>query len=277
MLFVCPTPIGNLEDITLRVLRVLQEADYIVCEDTRRTIKLLNHYNISKKLVSLNQHTEYRKKNRIIEDLCSGMNIALVSDAGTPGIQDPGRLLICDAISNQIPYTVLPGASALVTALVASGLCEDEFLFLGFLPRKTTERKRVLEQYASFSCEIILYEAPHRLRNLLDDLRAVLGNRELVLTRELTKLHEEYVFTTIDELLRQASLPKGELVIVIKRTNPDASDAKSSEEDMREVIFKHVDAQMKTKEIAKEIAMQFAINKNEAYHMVLQAIGEHQN
>ena len=148
MLYICATPIGNLEDITLRVLNTLKEVDYIACEDTRRTVKLLNHYNITKKLVSVNEHTEYDKKDAIIKDLEAGMNVALVSDAGMPGIQDPGRLIIEQAIAHKIPYTVLPGATAFVTALVGSGLCKDEFLFLGFLPRKKQERISLLKKYS---------------------------------------------------------------------------------------------------------------------------------
>ena len=272
MLYVCPTPIGNLEDITIRVLNTLKDVDYIACEDTRRTIKLLNHYGIAKKLVSVNQHTEFNKKDAIIQDLLEGKNIALVSDAGMPGIQDPGRLLIKSAIENNIAYTVLPGATAFVTALVGSGLCEDEFLFLGFLPRKSSERLAILKKYIDFDREIVLYEAPHRLKKLLETLLQVYGNRKIVLSRELSKKYEQYLFTSVEEAIEKYFEIKGELVIIIERN----IEAKTmiDENEIIESIKRHVKTGMKTKEIVNQIVLETGVAKNYAYEMILKVSKE---
>lgn len=276
MLYICPTPIGNLEDITIRVLNTLKEVDYIACEDTRRTIKLLNHYGITKKLVSVNQHTEFEKRNRIIRDLEEGKNIALVSDAGMPGIQDPGREIIRLAIECKIPYTVLPGATAFVTALVGSGLCEDEFLFLGFLPRKSSERVAMLRKYAYFDREIVLYEAPHRLNKLLQDLQQVYGNRNIVLTRELTKKYEEYIFTNIDEAIDKYSNLKGEFVVIVGRKE-ETGEIEISEADLLKKAQELFSQGLKTKEITKKLMDEIGISKNSAYTIALQVSRKHDN
>ncbi len=268
MLYICATPIGNLEDITLRVLNTLKEVDYIACEDTRRTVKLLNHYNITKKLVSVNEHTEYDKKDAIIKDLEAGMNVALVSDAGMPGIQDPGRLIIEQAIAHKIPYTVLPGATAFVTALVGSGLCKDEFLFLGFLPRKKQERISLLKKYSEFDREIVVYEAPHRLEKLLDSLWEVFGNRKIVISRELSKKYEEYIFTDIEEAIKKHSTLKGELVIIIERKQ-ETSEDDYEEEDIYRLARQFYAQGLKTKEIASRLVDETHISKNKAYEMAL--------
>lgn len=268
MLYICATPIGNLEDITLRVLNTLKEVDYIACEDTRRTVKLLNHYNITKKLVSVNKHTEYDKKDAIIKDLEAGMNVALVSDAGMPGIQDPGRLIIEQAIAHKIPYTVLPGATAFVTALVGSGLCKDEFLFLGFLPRKKQERISLLKKYSEFDREIVVYEAPHRLEKLLDSLWEVFGNRKIVISRELSKKYEEYIFTDIEEAIKKHSTLKGELVIIIERKQ-ETSEDDYEEEDIYRLAQQFYAQGLKTKEIASRLVDETHISKNKAYEMAL--------
>ena len=268
MLYICATPIGNLEDITLRVLNTLKEVDYIACEDTRRTVKLLNHYNITKKLVSVNEHTEYDKKDAIIKDLEAGMNVALVSDAGMPGIQDPGRLIIEQAIAHKIPYTVLPGATAFVTALVGSGLCKDEFLFLGFLPRKKQERISLLKKYSEFDREIVVYEAPHRLEKLLDSLLEVFGNRKIVISRELSKKYEEYIFTDIEEAIKKHSTLKGELVIIIERKQ-ETSEDDYEEEDIYRLAQQFYAQGLKTKEIASRLVDETHISKNKAYEMAL--------
>lgn len=276
MLYVCPTPIGNLEDVTIRVLNTLKDVDYIACEDTRRTVKLLNHYGITKKLVSVNQHTEYNKKETIIQDLIDGKKVALVSDAGMPGIQDPGRLLIESAIENNIPYTVLPGATAFVTALVGSGLCEDEFLFLGFLPRKSSERIAKLEKYADFTREIVLYEAPHRLKKLLESIQRAYGNREIVISRELSKKYEEYIFTSVEEALEKYSEVKGELVIIIKRPQ-ETDETTFDEDDVETMIQEHLSSGMRTKDIVKLLTKETNIAKNDAYEMILEISKKHDN
>ena len=187
MLYVCPTPIGNLEDITLRVLRTLKEVDLIAAEDTRRTVKLLNHYEIKTPLISLHEHNEAARVDFLLEQLRAGKQIALVSDAGMPGISDPGRLLINAVIEAGIPCTVLPGATAAVTAYVQSGILSDQFLFYGFLPRRGSERQAELVRLAQIPYPIVLYEAPHRLVETLSDLHRCLGNRRASVSRELTK------------------------------------------------------------------------------------------
>ncbi|MDO4710409.1 MAG: 16S rRNA (cytidine(1402)-2'-O)-methyltransferase [Peptostreptococcaceae bacterium] len=269
MLYICATPIGNLEDITIRTLNVLKSVDYILCEDTRRTLKLLNHYDIKKKLVSMNEHTEFKKKERILDDLKNGMDIALVSDAGMPGIQDPGQLLIRSLIEDQLPYTVLPGPSAMITALVGSGLSQDEFLFLGFLPRKMNERIQILNKYKDFVGEVILYEAPHRFSKLLEDILSIWGDRTIVIAREISKKFEEYDHTTVNEALRRQEI-KGELVLIIKR--PDIPKDLTSEQDLQLLIKQLLDQGIRTKEIAKKIAELSGISKNQAYDLVVGSI-----
>lgn len=267
MLYICATPIGNLEDITIRTLNVLKSVDYILCEDTRRTLKLLNHYMIKKKLISMNEHTEFHKKDQIIDDLQNGKNIALVSDAGMPLVQDPGQILLQTLIENNIPYTVLPGPSALITALVGSGLNKDEFLFLGFLPRKQNERLEVLKKYKNFTGEIILYEAPHRLSKLLKNILDVYGDRSIVIAREISKKFEEYDQTTIKQALMKEEF-KGELVLIIKR--PDkVREQQYTENEIQMLIHKLADQGLHTKQIVQEIILTCGLTKNKAYELVI--------
>lgn len=267
MLYICATPIGNLEDITIRTLNVLKSVDYIICEDTRRTLKLLNHYMIKKKLISMNEHTEFYKKDQIIDDLQSGKNIALVSDAGMPLVQDPGQILLQKIIDNNIPYTVLPGPSALITALVGSGLNKDEFLFLGFLPRKQNERLEILNKYKNFSGEIILYEAPHRLSKLLKDILVAYGNRSIVIAREISKKFEEYDHTTIKQALMNKEF-KGELVLIIKRPD-EIKDQQYSEYEIQMLIDKLFTQRLHTKQIVQELVQNWGLTKNKAYELVI--------
>ncbi len=268
MLYICATPIGNLEDITIRTLNILNAVDYIVCEDTRRTLKLMNHYKIKKRLVSVNEHSEFHKKNRIIEDLKEGKEIALVSDAGMPGIQDPGILIIQEAIKNNLKYTVLPGASALITAIVASGINQDEFLFLGFLPRKHSERTKLLEKYAHIFCEAVLYEAPHRFLKLAEDIYSVWGDREIVIIREISKAFEEYLHTTIREVLDTRMEIKGEIVLIVKRKKEEQSSY--SDEDLLALAKKFQKEGLHSKEISKKISELTGISKKRAYDLTLQ-------
>ena len=192
-LSIVSTPIGNLEDITLRAARVLREADLIACEDTRHTRKLLDHIGVSKPLVSYHEHNETARAAELVERLAAGANIALVSDAGTPLLSDPGYRLVEAAIAAGIPVIPIPGASAVLSALAASGLPTDEFRFGGFLPPKTTQRRKTLEALREERCTLIFYEAPHRILEALEDVEAVLGARPVVVARELTKLHEEFL------------------------------------------------------------------------------------
>lgn len=217
-LYVVPTPIGNLEDITLRALRVLKEVDAIMAEDTRQTVKLLRHYEIDKPLIPYHMHNEHRELNRFVDMLLGGKQLALVSDAGTPAISDPGFLIVRECLRNEITVDCLPGATAFVPALVRSGLPASSFCFEGFLPDKKGRQTKI-KQLATEHRTILLYEAPHRLVKCLGQLKEFFGGeRQASVSRELTKMFEETVNGTIDELIAhfEAKPPKGELVLVIK-------------------------------------------------------------
>ena len=200
-LYLCATPIGNLEDITLRVLRTLQEVDLIAAEDTRNSIKLLNHFDIKTPMTSYHEFNKIEKAHQLVEKMQSGTNIALITDAGTPGISDPGEELVKIAYEAGIEVTSLPGAAACITALTLSGLSTRRFAFEAFLPKDKKERKRVLEELKEETRTIILYEAPHHLIKTLEELEKELGNRKITLCRELTKKYEEADRTTIHEVL----------------------------------------------------------------------------
>ena len=218
ILFVVPTPIGNLEDITLRAIRVLQESDTVVCEDTRQTIKLLSHLKISKPLVSFYTQNQLKRIPQIISMLNDGKNIALVSDCGTPAISDPGYYLIKEALNNDITVTALPGACALITALVGSGLPTDSFVFLGFLKKKAGKMKKELEIAKQTQKTIIFYESPHRILKTVEVCKDVFGEQtKMVLARELTKKFEEFIRGTIKEVSEKLKDKKilGELIVVI--------------------------------------------------------------
>ncbi len=217
-LYLCATPIGNLEDITLRVLETLKSVDIIAAEDTRHTLKLLNHYGIKAKLTSYHEHNKYDKAESLVQELLSGKNIALVTDAGTPAISDPGEELAKAAFEAGIEVTSLPGASALVVALSMSPLSSRRFVFEGFLPSEKKERREVLESLREETRTIVLYEAPHRLKKTLKELEEVLGARKINLCRELTKIHEDILLSTIPELLVyfEANEPRGEMVLIIE-------------------------------------------------------------
>ena len=217
-IYLVATPIGNLEDITLRSIRILQEADIIVAEDTRQTLKLLNHLNISKPMISFHRHSTEEKLNEIINKAINGENIALVSDAGTPVISDPGEEIVKKAIDENIEIIPIPGPCALIAALIASGIDAKEFVFLGFLPLNKKTRKEKLNEIKFANKTMIIYEAPHKLKQTLADLKEITYNRKIVLAREITKIHEEYISGTAEELLDKIIEPKGEYVIVIDKS-----------------------------------------------------------
>lgn len=220
-LYLVATPIGNLEDITLRALRILNEVDLIAAEDTRHTIKLLNHFEIKKKMISYHQHNEREQSERLVQRLIQGENIALVSDAGMPGISDPGTVLVAEAVRSGITVVPIPGPSAVISALAASGLDTSSFMFVGFLPRKKAEQERRLKQIEMVPGTLVFYESPHRIEATLKILREVLGNREAVIARELTKVHEEFVRGDLDRLLATvAAYPNiGEFTILVSGSN----------------------------------------------------------
>ena len=217
ILYIVSTPIGNLEDITLRALRILKEVDLIAAEDTRHTGLLLRHFGIKKPLTSYFEGNELRKEELILSRLKQGDRIALVSDAGTPGISDPGFRLIQTAVENQIPIVPIPGPSAVITALSVSGLPTDAFIFKGFLPHKSKKRRDLLKQLEGNKETLIFYESPHRLIETLKDLLDILGDREIVLTRELTKIYEEILRGKVSEIQRQIGEKKlkGEITLII--------------------------------------------------------------
>ena len=213
-LFVVATPIGNLRDITTRALEVLRQVDLIACEDTRQTVKLLNHFGIQKPLTSYHDFNEEKKSVELANRLTGSENVALVSDAGTPAISDPGYRIVRLSRERGIPVVAIPGANAAVTALAASGLPSSEFIFVGFLPARKVARREKLTLLANFPSTIIFYEAPHRIEGVLEDMEEVLGDREVCIAREITKIHEEYVFGRLSAVKKQVRA-LGEFVIVV--------------------------------------------------------------
>ena len=231
VLYVVATPIGNLEDITLRALRVLREADLIACEDTRHTRKLLDHYEIARPVLSYHEHNEQERARELVEKLEQGLSVAQVSDAGMPGIADPGYRVIKLAIERGIPVRPVPGPSAAITALAGGGLPTDSFEFLGFLPARSGQRRTLIERLRSASATVVLYEAPHRIRETLAEIVEVLGHeRPVVIARELTKVHEEFLRGTAGELLERIGDRelKGEITLLIGRCDGPTSQALGS-------------------------------------------------
>lgn len=215
-LYLIPTPIGNLEDITMRSLRMLREVDYILCEDTRTTGSLLKKYDIKNRLVSCHEFNENKVKDQVVEDLENGKNVGLVTDQGTPIISDPGYKIVQDVIQHNFNVIALPGATAFVPALITSGLSPAPFLFYGFLNSKDSKQKKELELLKNKDVTMIFYEAPHRIFKTLENMREVFGEREISLSREISKLYEEIYRGTISEVLSELEMPKGEMVIVVK-------------------------------------------------------------
>ena len=265
-LYIVATPIGNLEDITLRALRILKEVDLIAAEDTRQTLKLLNHFEISKPLISYHRHNEDIKSNILIDKLKNGENIALVSDAGTPGICDPGEEVIKKAIEENIEVIPIPGACAMINALIASGLNTSEFSFLGFLPLNKKLRKNKIEEIKQSEKTIIIYEAPHKMKNTLEDLKEILENRKIVLARELTKIHEEFIRENIEELLKNINNMKGEMILIIEGNKKEKNIENKLDFMTLEEHYKYYENQgFEKKEIIKKIAKDRNVSKNEIY------------
>ena len=276
VLYLCATPIGNLEDITLRVLRILREADLIAAEDTRRTRKLLSHYDIHTPMTSYHRHNSRKKGEYLIKLLTEGSQIALVSDAGLPGISDPGADLVAEAIERRLRVVPLPGASAGITALVVSGLPADAFVFEGFLPASRKSRRDKLSSLASEPRTIILYEAPHRLIQVLEDILEVCGNGCLAVTRELTKKHEETVRGTVGEVLDYFRLtePRGEFCLVFKNPAPATRSARDGDDMPPDEPAGHValleENGMTRKEAIRATALLYGLPRREVYRLVLE-------
>ena len=265
-LYIVATPIGNLEDITLRALKILKEVDLIAAEDTRQTLKLLNYFEISKPLISYHRHNEDVKSNILIEKLKNGENIALVSDAGTPGICDPGEEVIKKAIDEKIDVIPIPGACAMINALIASGISTSEFSFLGFLPLNKKLRKEKIEEIKKSEKTVIIYEAPHKMKNTLQDLKVILNDRKIVLARELTKIHEEFIRKNINELLENIENMKGEMILIIEGNKKEKNNENELNSLSLEEHYNYYENQgFDKKEIIKKIAKDRNVNKNEIY------------
>ncbi len=266
ILYICPTPIGNLEDITLRTLRVLREVDLIAAEDTRHSIKLLNHYKIKKPMISYHEHNKITKGDILIEKLLEGNNIALITDAGMPGISDPGEDIIKLAIENDIKIVALPGPTAAITALIISGLSTDKFVFEGFLPSRKKDRIVELERLKSEERTIILYEAPHRILELLKDMEDVLENRQITIARELTKIHEEIFRGSIKEAKDkyERENPKGEFVLILEGGQSIEVDPYENI-SIKEHIKSYMEEGLSKRDAVKKVAEIRGIPKNLVY------------
>ncbi|MBR3832654.1 MAG: 16S rRNA (cytidine(1402)-2'-O)-methyltransferase [Mycoplasmataceae bacterium] len=265
-LFLVATPIGNLNDITLRAINILKEVDIIAAEDTRHTLKLLNKLEIKKQLISYYKENEKTKKNILIEEILKGKNIALVSDAGTPAISDPGEEIVKEAIKNGIEIIPIPGACALVNALICSGLDTRTFIFQGFLPTKNKEKREILEDLKSENRTIIFYEAPHKLKNTLQDILNIFGNRKIVLARELTKIHEEFIRGDLSKIIEEMEEPRGEFVILLEGNEEQNNKLDFLNMLSLEEHYQYYERQgMQKKEIIKNIAKDRKNTKNEIY------------
>lgn len=272
-LYLIATPIGNLEDITLRAINTLKNVDIIAAEDTRQTLKLLNHLNIKKPLISYHRHSDIKKEEHLISLLESGTNIGLVSDAGTPGISDPGEEIVKECISKNIQIIPIPGPCAFINALISSGLSTKEFAFYGFLSMNKSIRQSTFEDISVQNKTIIIYEAPHKLLKTLSDIHDFFGNIEIVVAKELTKIHEKFYRGTISDIIPLISNPKGEYVILFenksksnKELEKDFLNSLSLEEQYDYYLKKGLDK----KEIIKQIAKNNKVNKNEIYKKFLE-------
>ena len=268
-LYLVATPIGNLEDITLRALKVLEKVDVIAAEDTRHTLKLLNFYAITKPLISYHRHNEEVKSDVLIDKLKNGENIALVTDAGTPGISDPGEEIVKKAIENNIEIIPIPGACALINALICSGFNTKEFIFYGFLPINKKLRTKKLNEISKQNKTTILYEAPHKLLKTLNDILENIGDINCILAKEITKIHEEYIRGKISELISRKEEIKGEYVILLDLNDNEQEDCSKKEMPLEEQYEYYEKKGLEKKEIIKQIAKDRNTNKNEIYQKFL--------
>ena len=273
-LYLVATPIGNLEDITFRAINVLKEVDLIAAEDTRHTLKLLNHYEISKPLISYHRHNEDVKSDVLISKLLDGQNVAIVTDAGTPGISDPGEEIVKEAIENNIEVVPIPGACPLINALIASGLNTKEFAFYGFLPLNKKNRNSVFDRIKKEDKTVILYEAPHKLIKTLEDILEIVGDVSCVLAKELTKIHQEFIRNNISDIIKNLNGKdsiKGEYIILLDLTNNTNNDVEDDviEKSIEEQYEFYKNQGMLKKDIIKQIAKNKNVHKNEIYKLFI--------
>jgi 16S rRNA (cytidine1402-2'-O)-methyltransferase len=280
-LYLVATPIGNLEDISLRALRILRECDLIACEDTRQTQKLLVHYDIHKRLESYHEHNEMTRAPELIIEMEQGARVALVSDAGTPAISDPGHRLVTLCLRHGIRVVPIPGPSALIAALAASGLLTEEFTFVGFLPARAGERRKALRALESEPRTLVFYEAPHRLLDSLEDALEVLGNRQVVIAREVTKIYEEFRRGRLEELLPEfrRKAPRGEITVLLGKDDGQPRNATAAEAASPEPLAQRVEEIMRERSLDRKAALKVAarergLTRREAYKQMLITRGE---
>lgn len=277
ILYLCATPIGNLEDITLRVLRTLKEVDLIAAEDTRNSIRLLNHFEIKTKMTSYHEYNKVDKAAYLVRKMKEGLNVALITDAGTPGISDPGEELVRQCLDADVPVTSLPGACACITALTMSGLPTRRFAFEAFLPYEKKEREEILTSLQKETRTIILYEAPHHLKKTLKECRHYLGNRPMTVCKELTKKHEKKLRGTVDEVIAfyEENPPRGEYVLIFE--GKSRQEIKEEEQknwtqlSLEEHMAVYTDGGMERKAAMKQVAKDRGISKREVYNALLRS------
>lgn len=268
-IYLVATPIGNLEDITFRAISILKDVDIIAAEDTRHTLKLLNYYEISKPLISYHRHNEDVKSDVLIEKLLNGQNIAIVTDAGTPGISDPGEEIVKEAIKNNIEIIPIPGACAFVNAIIASGLNTKQFSFYGFLPMNKKLRKKAFENILKENKTIIIYEAPHKLQKTLQDILENIGDINCVIAKELTKIHETFFRGKISELINNFESPKGEYIILLDLNNTVKEENDFENMSVEDQYKFYKNQGIEKKEIIKLIAKNKKVPKNDIYKLFL--------
>ncbi|NOX35231.1 MAG: 16S rRNA (cytidine(1402)-2'-O)-methyltransferase [Deltaproteobacteria bacterium] len=270
-LYVVATPIGNLEDITFRAVKTLKQVDLIAAEDTRHSKKLLSHYDIRTKLISCHEHNEAIKAPKIISHLKNGLNIALISDAGTPSISDPGYQLVTAVAKEHISVIPIPGCSAAIAGLSVSGLATDAFLFLGFLPKKQQKQKKALEVLKNETPTLIFYESPRRIKNLITNMLNVLGDKKACLAREITKLHEEHIRGNLSEILKtleERKKIKGECTLLVQG---GAEKKAINQEELKKIIFERLPANnLGTSGLAGQISKEYSLSKSQVYDIILE-------
>ncbi len=269
-LYLVATPIGNLDDMTARAVDTLRSVDVIACEDTRHSRKLLSRYSISNKLISYHEHNEAERAAELVQRIKSGESVAVITDAGTPGISDPGYRIVAEAIGSGIDIVPVPGPAAFVAAATVSGLATDSIFFGGFLPRRSSERRARLAEVGAVPATLVFYEAPHRLSRTLADCLTTLGDRRAVIVRELTKIHEETVRGTLAELAARSDSEqvKGEIVIVIERGTSGAAAVRSA--SISETVEKLIKGGLDHKAALKHAAKEFGLSRSEAYRRLVE-------